>query len=136
MQENTIVTEEGTSVLWDMLTDEQKAAILAINAAAKDNNTALFEMADGLAANIGLRDLVHFDRSLHADGNIALLKAVSNGKAVDRCCKHAHMIGTGAFHTVAAVLETAPDVAAADNDGYLYACVDALLDDVTDRADD
>ena len=56
MLENTIVTEEGTAVLWDMLTDEQKAAILAINAAAQDNKEKA-RIAAGEPAGLAVKEV-------------------------------------------------------------------------------
>ena len=93
-------------------------------------------MGDGLVADIGLCHGGHAQRGLHTGGAAFLLQRVGQTQRVDDGSQHTHLVGAGTLHPVAAVLETAPDVAAADNDGYLYACVDALLDDVTDRADD
>ena len=91
-------------------------------------------MADCLAADIGLGDLVHGDGGLHADLNAALLEAVCNGKGVDAGRKHAHVVGSGALHTVAAVFHAAPEVAAADDDADLHAGFDTLFDHVAHAA--
>ena len=45
-------------------------------AAAENNDAALFEVPDGLAADIGFCNLVHGDGGLYPDLNAALLEAV------------------------------------------------------------
>ena len=80
-------------------------------------------------------DLLHGDRGLHADGNIALLKAVRQRKAVNDRRQHTHMIGAGALHTVTAVLQPAPKIAAADDDAHLHTGFDAFFHHVADAAD-
>lgn len=56
MKENTIATTENGAMLWDMLTDEQKAEVLAINAAAKDNNEKA-RIAAGEAAGLAIKEV-------------------------------------------------------------------------------
>lgn len=104
-------------------------------AAAEDHDAALLQMADGTAADIGLGDAGHLNGSLHADLNAALLQTVGQSEAVDDRGKHAHLVGAGALHPVAAVLDAAPEIAAADDDAHLHTGFDALLDDVADTAD-
>ena len=105
-------------------------------AAAENHDAALLQMADGLAADVRLGDLVHLHRRLHPDGDAPLLQAVGQGQAVDDGGQHAHLVGAGALHPVAAVLEAAPEVAAAHDDADLHAGLGTLLDDVADAADD
>ena len=47
-------------------------------AAGEDHDAALLQMPDGLAADVGLCDLVHGDGRLHAHRHAALLEAVSD----------------------------------------------------------
>ena len=56
MNENTIKTTESAAMLWDMLTDEQKAEILAIYAAAKDNNEKA-RIAAGEPAGLAVKEV-------------------------------------------------------------------------------
>ena len=56
MKENTIATTESDAILWDMLTDEQKAEIVAINAAAKDNNEKA-RIAAGEPAGLAIKEV-------------------------------------------------------------------------------
>ena len=46
------------------------------------------------------------------------------------------MVGPGALHTRTAVLQAAPEIAAADDNTDLHARLPALLDDIADTADD
>lgn len=56
MNENTIVATESGAVLWDMLTDEQKAEVLVINAAAKDNKEKA-RIAAGEAEGLAIEEV-------------------------------------------------------------------------------
>ena len=92
-------------------------------------------MADCLSADIRLSDAAHLDGSLHAHLHAALLQAVGQCEAVNDRREHAHMIRPGPLHPVAAVLDAAPEVAAADNNADLHARLHTLLDHVADTAD-
>ena len=69
------------------------------------------------------------------DSAAALLEAIGNGQGVDDCGQHTHMVCTHALHFIAAVFETAPEVAAADHNADLHAGVHAALDHVAHLAD-
>ena len=56
MKENTITSTESGAMLWDMLTDEQKAEVLAINAAAKDKNEKA-RIAAGEPAGLAIEEV-------------------------------------------------------------------------------
>ena len=88
-------------------------------AAAKDHDTALFQMADGLGTDVGLCNTVHLNGGLYTNGYATLLQTICQSQRIDDRSQHAHMVGAGALHTVAAVLEAAPDIAATHNDGNL-----------------
>ena len=89
-----------------------------------------------LCCDIGFRDAVHLNAGLHPHRDIPLLETICNGQGVDDRCQHAHMVGPGTLHVVAAVFDAAPEVAAADDNAHLHAQFDALLDYVTHAADD
>lgn len=56
MKESTTATTENNSLLWDMLTDEQKAEVLAINAAAIYNNEKA-RIAAGEPAGLAIKEV-------------------------------------------------------------------------------
>ena len=92
-------------------------------------------MPDGFAADIRLGDLVHLDGGLHTDGHLALLERVRHGEGVDDRRQHTHMVCARALHPAAAVLDAAPEVAAADHDADLHAEPDTFFDHVAHAAD-
>ena len=104
-------------------------------AAAEDDDAALFQMTGRTRANVRLCDLVHLDSGLYANVHAALLQRILKGKGVDGGREHTHMVCARALHLAAAVLDAAPEVAAADNDADLTALLAAFLDHVADRAD-
>ena len=81
-------------------------------------------MANGAAADIGLRNLAHLDGGLHAALNVAAvrrlaharaLNGVLHGQRVEYGGEHAHVVRRGAIHGHHGALAAAPDVAAADD---------------------
>ena len=68
---------------------------------------------------------------LHA----ALGKHVRQRKAVHRSGQHTHPIGADALDLAVAILDAAPEVAAADDDADLGAHFHAALDGLADRTD-
>ena len=92
-------------------------------------------MADGTGADIGLSHRAHLNGGLHPDLHALLLQHIGHSQGVDGGGQHAHVVGTDPDHLVAAVLDAAPEVAAADNDADLTALLAAFLDHVADRAD-
>ena len=73
--------------------------------------------------DIGLGDAGHLNGGLHADLNAALLQTVGQSEAVDDRGKHAHLVGAGALHPVAAVLDATPEIAAADHNRNLRSLI-------------
>src|ERR1039457_864089 len=59
-------------------------------ARAEDHDPALLQMPDGPPGNVGLGDLPHGDRGLHAGVNTEFLQHILEGEAVDHCAEHAH----------------------------------------------
>ena len=84
-------------------------------------------MADGTRTDVRLCHGAHFDGSHHAGGDAGALKGVLQRQRVDRGGEHAHVVGAHAIHVHA--LSAAPDVARADDDADLDACLDAFFDD-------
>jgi hypothetical protein len=76
-------------------------------------------VADRLAADVGLGELVDLDGALHPGRHADLLERVLQGQGVDDRGEHAHVVGGDAADRLAAVLLAAPDVAAADDDADL-----------------
>ena len=76
-------------------------------------------MPQGTAPDVRLRDLVHLDRGHDPALRTDLLKAVLQGQAIEDRGDHAHVVGGGALHTLAAGGQSPEDVAAADHDGDL-----------------
>ena len=103
-------------------------------AGAEDDDAALLEVALGAPRDVGLGDLRHRDRRLHARGGAGLLEEVLQGERVHDRAEHAHVVGTAAVHAALAELGTAEEVAAADDDGDLDA-IDRFGDLAGDLAD-
>src|SRR5699024_2414814 len=79
------------------------------------------EVPDRLAGDVGLGDLPHGDRGLHAGVDTDLLEEVLQREAVHHGAKHAHVVRPGAVHALLLELGTTEEVAAADDDGDLHA---------------
>ena len=92
-------------------------------------------MAGCLIADIRLCNLAHFNGSLYTDIHTALLQRILQGQRIDGGCQHAHIVCTGTLHLTAAILDTTPEVPAADNNADLCTNINALFDYVTNRAD-
>src|SRR3954453_21861940 len=85
-------------------------------------------MADGPPPDVRLADLRHGDGALDAGVLAVALQARLKRQAVDDGGQHAHEVGGRPLHAALAGRLAAPDVAAADDDGYLH----AKADDATD----
>ena len=105
-------------------------------AAAKNDNSSFFQMANSLASDIGFCNRIHGDRGLYPDRNVTLLETISHGQCIDDSGQHAHMVCTCTLHTVAAVFQSAPEVTAADDDTNLHTQSHTLFDHITDLAYD
>ena len=93
------------------------------------------QMTHRTVADIRLRHRPHLHGSLHPDLYALLLQHVGHGQSVDGGGQHAHVVGADAHHPVAAVLQAAPEVAAAHHDAHLDAQLDTALDHVAHFAD-
>ena len=102
-------------------------------AGAEDDDAALLEVADRAPRDVGLGDLAHRDRGLHARLDALLLEEVLQREAVHHGAEHAHVVGARAVHALLLQLGAAEEVAAADDDGDLDALVDRLGDLAGDR---
>src|SRR5581483_5336952 len=89
--------------------------IRVAGAATEDDDPALFEMADGAAADENFGDLSHGDGALDAGGDADFFEGILEGEGVDDGGKHAHVIAGGAFDAAFAAGLAAEDVAAADD---------------------
>ncbi len=93
-------------------------------------------MADRAGADIGLGDRLHPDGGLHPDLHALLLQHVGNGQRVDGGGQHAHVVGANPLHLVAAVLQAAPEIAAAYYHAYLHIHLHTALNHIAHLADD
>ena len=80
-------------------------------------------------------NFIHLNRGLYTDWNAALLQAVCHCQAIDDRGQHPHMVRPCALHPAAAVLDAAPEVAAAYHNTHLDAQLDAALNHIADAAD-
>ena len=87
------------------------------------------------AAGYTLRDAVHLDCGLHTHLHAALLERIGQRQRIDRRRQHAHMVRAGAFHLAAAVLDAAPEIAAADHNTDLTALFVAFFNHIANRTD-
>ena len=90
-------------------------------AGAEDDDAALFEVADGAAADERLGDRAHLDGGDHAGDDALLLERVLQRQRVDDRRQHAHVVGGRPVHPARAGGDAAEDIAAADDDGGLDA---------------
>ena len=90
-------------------------------AGGEDDDAALFEVADGAAADERLGDGAHLDGRRDARQHAAVLERVLQRERVDDRGEHAHVVGGGAVHALGAGREAAEQVAAADDDAGLDA---------------
>ena len=85
----------------------------------EDDHSTFFEVADGSARYVGLRDLTHSDGRLYPCLDVLLLEEVLEGKAIHHRAQHAHVVSTSAIHTPLGELGTPEVVAPADDHGDL-----------------
>ena len=104
-------------------------------AAAEDHDRAALEIFDRLFGVIALAHAldVHGGKELGLDA--ALGKHVGQREAVHGRGQHAHTVGADALDLAVAVLDAAPEVAAADHDADLGAKLYAALDLLADGRD-
>ena len=87
----------------------------------EDHDAALLEVADGAAADVRLRDLVHRDRAHDAGRRLRPLDRVLERQAVHDGREHADVVARRAVHALGGGRQAAEDVAAADDDADLDA---------------
>src|SRR5687768_1864542 len=93
----------------------------------EDHDLAFLEVADRLAADVGLHDRLDRERRLHARHQPAAVHGVGERDRVDHGGEHAHVVGVRAVHPRGALRDAAKDVAAADHHAHLHAEVDDFL---------
>src|SRR5690348_1538779 len=77
-------------------------------------------MADGTAPDVGLGDLVHFDRSHYAGRNALFLERILKCQRIYNRRQHAHMVARHAIHILCRRCYAAEKVAAAYYEPYLH----------------
>jgi len=87
----------------------------------EDDDAAQFQVPNSTQPNERFGDVFHLDGRLDAGGDTLGFQGTLEGHAVDDGGKHAHVIGGGAFHSFVACGKTAPDIAAANDDGDFHA---------------
>lgn len=85
-------------------------------------------MAKGLAANVGLGDLLDVEGGLNAGFDAVVAAGILKGHGVHDRGEHAHVVARGAVHAGRAERDAAEDVAAAHDDADLNAKLDDALD--------
>ena len=88
---------------------------------AKDDDTAFLDVPDRPAPDIGFRYLFHLYRALQAGIDAYLLQAGLHGHSIDDGGKHAHIVSMCPFDAGLGFIHAPVDIAAADDDGDLYA---------------
>src|SRR6185503_1304695 len=104
-------------------------------AGGKNHHFAFFQVADCLAADVGLDHLLDVERRLHAAGDSCLTHGVRQRERVHHGGEHAHVVGGGPVHSLRARRQAAEDVAAADHHAELHPHARDLRDLVDDRLD-
>ena len=90
-------------------------------AGGEDDDAALFEVAHGAPADVGLGDLADLDRRHHARRHALALERVLQGEGIDHRRQHAHVVASGAVGARGRSADAAKDVAAADHQRELEA---------------
>ena len=92
-------------------------------AAAEDDYLASLHAVDGLPLGVELADGLHADGGEHAGLDADGGEGRAECEAVDNGGEHTHLVALDAVEALAGSREAAEDVAAADDDTYLYAHV-------------
>ena len=85
----------------------------------EDDDATLVEVAHGSQRNVGLGDLAHVDRGLHARWQADLLQGVLQRQRVHHGGQHAHVVGPRPID--AGSLPSSEDVSSPDDDRGLHA---------------
>jgi len=107
----------------------------------ENNHPLLFKVPHGATKDEGLGNLIHGDGGLDAGSHIHFFEAIHDGETVDDGGEHAHVISRGAIYTASLALETAEDVAPANDDAdfnahfvnFLHLAANPGKDDRIDR---
>ena len=86
----------------------------------EDDNPALLHVPLGAPRDVGLGDLRHRDRRLHARGGSGLLEEILERQSVHHRAEHPHVVGAAAIHAALTQLGSAEEVPPADDDGDLH----------------
>ena len=97
-------------------------------AARKQDYLALLHVFDALSRVVPLADALNVNRGHNSGLRAHLAEHVAHRKAVHAGCEHTHPVGADALDLARAVLDAAPEVAAADDDANLDAHLRALFD--------
>src|ERR1017187_1219430 len=90
-------------------------------ASGENGDAALFQVADGAAADVRFGPRPHLDGSHHASRDADLLESVGERQRVDDGGEHAHVVGRNAIHLAARAGDAAEDIAAAHHHAHLDA---------------
>src|SRR5680860_742748 len=71
--------------------------------------------------NVGLGNLTHRDRGLHARLDALLVHEILQRQTVHHRAQHAHVVSTRTVHAALLELSSAEEVSATDHDGHLSA---------------
>ena len=96
-----------------------RGEVRVAHARREDHDAALFQVANGATADVGLAHLGHVDRRQHPGGTADALEGVLQGEGVYHRAEHAHDVRGGTVHALAGTGGAPPDVAPADDDGDL-----------------
>src|ERR1019366_2237286 len=87
-------------------------------ARGEDDDPALFQVADGAAADVGLGDLVDGDGRLHAAVDVQFLDRVLQRDGINHGGEHAHVVGGHAVHVDGLLGHAAKEVPASHHDAH------------------
>ena len=106
----------------------------AAGAGGEDHDAAFFEMSEAASADEGFGDAFHADGALEASLDTGAFECVLEGEAVDDGGEHSHVVGGGGNDALAdfGKLPAAKNIAAAADDGELYAVLDDVADLIAD----
>ena len=104
-------------------------------AAGKEHHLARLHIFDGAAGVVALAHALDVHGGHDPGLRAQLPQHVADGQAVHAGGKHAHAVGADALDLAGAVLDAAPEVAAADDDADLHALLRRSLDGLADPGD-
>ena len=96
-------------------------------ARGEDHHAALFEVADGPAADVWLRHLRDGQSRLSPDIGASLFEGILERERIHDRAEHPGVIGSRAIHPGLSLRCASPEIAAADGDGDLDARIERQL---------